>query len=132
MNNCTLNALCTEHLLSFKFTPDLNLNSYIQFMLKMLEKWSTYSITSGPSKLLPYFIFTNVRLNQKWSIATISKVDMLSPHFPVLVELKIIYMFLLGKTYFPFCNLFLTNAMSQASHYSIAISMENVQLRFLL
>lgn len=43
---------------------------------------------------------------QKWSIAAISGLELLSPHLPLLKELKSIYVALCVMNYFPPYNLF--------------------------
>lgn len=65
-------------------------------------KWSTNSTASGNTwLLLPYVIFTRVRLDQTWSIATMYGLELLNPHFSTLIGFKIVYAVLQGLTYFP-------------------------------
>lgn len=99
-------------------------------LLKMLGKWSAHSIAPGSIRLLlPCFIFTRVRFDQKWSITSIVRATSLSRLYIV----QIVYVVSWEKLYFPVCSHF--SLHTQCSHtfcYYMLISMVNVQMNPIL
>lgn len=75
-------------------------NSYMHSITKDDGKiWSFHSITPESVWLfLWYIIFTRLRSNRKWSIVSISRLELLNLDFPTLIDSKIGYAVLWGKT----------------------------------
>lgn len=97
----------------------------------LLWKWSAPSIALGSTwVLLSCFFFTWDELDQRWSLAAISGLELVNLHFPVLKRLKMVYSVLwrMGR-HSPHCSLFSTD--TSIYYYLIATSMANVQAIFI-
>lgn len=90
----TLNeAPCFEHLLKFRFIPDLKLSSYTQSIAKVAGKMFNSLFYSRKYLTPPTVLYldkSQIR-NQKWNMVTISGKELSNLLFPALTEFKSTY-----------------------------------------
>lgn len=101
------------------FNSDLKWNTIqydIRYNTKDSRKWSTHSVAPRSTWfLLPFLIFTWIRLKHKQSMALISGLELLNPLFLALMNFKIFYTFLcVWRGYSPFCICFANDASLQS------------------
>lgn len=82
------------------FNSDLKWNLYIRYNTKDSGKWSTHSIAPRSTWfLLPFLIFTWIRLKHKQSMDLISGLELLNHLFLASINFKIFYTFLCGGVF---------------------------------
>lgn len=83
MDGCSLKVFCLERLLQFRFTPDINSNSYVRSMVKGCVKMIGsfyYSSKYLTPVLFPIFTKKKRRSDKKSTITNTSELKLLSSH----------------------------------------------------